>query len=81
MEDGSVDLHKINTKENLADVLTKPINADKFVWNRSSHGLAERMVWRLIGSQSNLQVRECQRPTEKGIRKKKKKQKKKGRVA
>ncbi|KAH9682249.1 hypothetical protein KPL71_027276 [Citrus sinensis] len=41
MEDGSVDLQKIHTKENLADVLTKPINADKFIWSRSSCGLAE----------------------------------------
>ncbi|KAH9698451.1 hypothetical protein KPL71_024012 [Citrus sinensis] len=39
--DGSVDLQKIHTKENLADVLTKPINADKFIWSRSSCGLAE----------------------------------------
>ncbi|KAH9659018.1 hypothetical protein KPL70_023705 [Citrus sinensis] len=41
VEDGSVDLQKIHTKENLADVLTKPINADKFIWSRSSCGLAE----------------------------------------
>ncbi|KAH9766026.1 Integrase catalytic domain-containing protein [Citrus sinensis] len=41
VEDGSVDLQKIHTKENLADVLTKPINTDKFVWSRSSCGLAE----------------------------------------
>ncbi|KAH9679836.1 hypothetical protein KPL71_026295 [Citrus sinensis] len=41
VEDGSVDLQKIHTKENLADVLTKPINTDKFVWSRSSYGLAE----------------------------------------
>ncbi|KAH9801106.1 hypothetical protein KPL71_000900 [Citrus sinensis] len=40
VEDGSVDLQKIHTKENLADVLTKPINADKFIWSRSSYGLA-----------------------------------------
>ncbi|KAH9782975.1 hypothetical protein KPL71_009140 [Citrus sinensis] len=40
VEDGSVDLQKIHTKENLADVLTKPINTDKFVWSRSSCGLA-----------------------------------------
>ncbi|KAH9705857.1 hypothetical protein KPL70_012031 [Citrus sinensis] len=40
VEDGSVDLQKIHTKENLADVLTKPINADKFIWSRSSCGLA-----------------------------------------
>ncbi|KAH9751503.1 hypothetical protein KPL71_014323 [Citrus sinensis] len=41
VEDGSVDLQKIHTKENLADVLTKPINADKFMCSRSSCGLAE----------------------------------------
>ncbi|KAH9687275.1 hypothetical protein KPL70_014703 [Citrus sinensis] len=41
VEDGSMDLQKIHTKENLADVLTKPINTDKFVWSRSSCGLAE----------------------------------------
>ncbi|KAH9707327.1 Integrase catalytic domain-containing protein [Citrus sinensis] len=41
VEDGSVDLQKIHTKENLANVLTKPINTDKFVWSRSSCGLAE----------------------------------------
>ncbi|KAH9781414.1 hypothetical protein KPL71_008457 [Citrus sinensis] len=38
VEKGSVDLQKIHTKENLADVLTKPINADKFIWSRSSCG-------------------------------------------
>ena len=41
VKDGSVDLQKIHTNENLADVLTKPINTDKFVWSRSSCGLAE----------------------------------------
>ncbi|KAH9673800.1 hypothetical protein KPL70_018239 [Citrus sinensis] len=41
VEDGNVDLQKIHTKENLVDVLTKPINTDKFVWSRSSCGLAE----------------------------------------
>ncbi|KAH9762162.1 Integrase catalytic domain-containing protein [Citrus sinensis] len=41
VEDGSVDLQKIHTKENLVDVLTKPINADKFIWSISSCGLAE----------------------------------------
>ncbi|KAH9779098.1 Integrase catalytic domain-containing protein [Citrus sinensis] len=30
VEDGSVDLQNIHTKENLADVLTKPINTDKW---------------------------------------------------
>ncbi|KAH9714562.1 hypothetical protein KPL71_020696 [Citrus sinensis] len=44
VEDGSVDLQKIHTKENLADVLTKPINADKFIWSRSSCGLAETLA-------------------------------------
>ncbi|KAH9745517.1 hypothetical protein KPL70_004101 [Citrus sinensis] len=41
VEDGSVDLQKIYTKDKLADVLTKPINADKFIWSRSFYGLAE----------------------------------------
>ncbi|KAH9651797.1 Integrase catalytic domain-containing protein [Citrus sinensis] len=41
VEDGSVDLQKIHTKENLADVLTKPVNADTFIWSRFSCGLAE----------------------------------------
>ncbi|KAH9697593.1 Integrase catalytic domain-containing protein [Citrus sinensis] len=41
VEDGSVDLQKIHTNENLADVLTKPINADKFIWSRSSCGLSK----------------------------------------
>ncbi|KAH9752533.1 Integrase catalytic domain-containing protein [Citrus sinensis] len=41
VEDGSVDLQKIHAKENLADVMTKPINTVKFVWSRSSCGLAE----------------------------------------
>ncbi|KAH9734881.1 Integrase catalytic domain-containing protein [Citrus sinensis] len=41
VEDGSVDLPKIHTKENLADVLTKPINTDKFIWSKSSCGLVE----------------------------------------
>ena len=41
VEDKSVDLQKIHTKENLAYVLTKPINTDKFVWSGSSCGLTE----------------------------------------
>ena len=41
VEDGSVDLQKIHTNKNLADVLTKPINADKFIWKRSSCGLSK----------------------------------------
>ena len=31
MEDESMDLQKIHTKENLTDILTKPINAEKFI--------------------------------------------------
>ena len=34
-------MHKIHTKDNLADVMTKPINSDKFKWYRSSYGLSE----------------------------------------
>ncbi|KAH9667758.1 Integrase catalytic domain-containing protein [Citrus sinensis] len=45
VEDGSVDLQKIHTKENLADVLTKPINADKFIWSRSSCGLTKTQAF------------------------------------
>ena len=35
-------MQKIHTKENLADVMTKPINTDKFKWCRFSYGLSER---------------------------------------
>ena len=41
MEDENVNLQKIYIKENLVDVLTKPINTNKFVWSRSSYGLIE----------------------------------------
>ena len=41
VEDESVDMLKIHPKENLADVMTKPINTDKFVWSRSSYGLTK----------------------------------------
>ena len=41
VEEGSVDMQKIHTKDNLADVMTKPINADEFIWCRSSYGLSE----------------------------------------
>ena len=41
VEEGSVDMQKIHTEENIADVLTKPINNDKFSWCRSSLGLVE----------------------------------------
>ena len=41
VEEGIIDMHKIHTKENLADYLTKAVNTDKFIWCRSSNGLAE----------------------------------------
>ena len=41
VEEGSVDMQKIHTDENLADAMSKPINADKFKWCRSAIGLAE----------------------------------------
>ena len=41
VKDGNADLQKIHTNENLADVLTKTINTNKFVWSRSSCGLVE----------------------------------------
>ena len=41
VEDRSIDMLKIHTKENLADVMTKPINTNKFVWSRYSYGLTK----------------------------------------
>ena len=41
VKEGSVDIQKIHTKDNLADIFTKPINNDKFTWCRSSIGLAD----------------------------------------
>jgi hypothetical protein len=41
VEDESVDFQKVNTKENPADALTKPVNTDKYIWCRSSYGLAK----------------------------------------
>jgi len=34
-------MEKIHTKDNLADVMTKPIIANKFAWCQSSFGLLE----------------------------------------
>ena len=39
VEEGTVDMQKIHTKENIADFLTKAVNTDKFSWCRSSCGL------------------------------------------
>ncbi|KAI4299822.1 hypothetical protein L6164_033247 [Bauhinia variegata] len=41
VEEGTVDMQKIHTKDNLSDFLTKAANTDKFVWCQSSSGLAE----------------------------------------
>ncbi|KAE8696710.1 Tyrosine decarboxylase 1 [Hibiscus syriacus] len=41
VEEGTVDMQKIHTKDNIADFMTKAINADKFTWCRSSCGLSE----------------------------------------
>ncbi|GJV17358.1 hypothetical protein Tco_1362681 [Tanacetum coccineum] len=41
VEEGTVDMQKIHTNDNVADYLTKAINGDKFIWCRSSCGLAE----------------------------------------
>lgn len=41
VEEGTVDMQKIHTKDNLADFMTKAVNTDKFIWCRSSSGLVE----------------------------------------
>ncbi|GJY11344.1 retrovirus-related pol polyprotein from transposon TNT 1-94 [Tanacetum coccineum] len=41
VEEGTVDMQKIHTDDNVADYMTKAINCDKFTWCRSSCGLAE----------------------------------------
>ena len=40
VEDGTIDMRKIHTKENPADYMTKAVNTDKFVWCRTTSGLA-----------------------------------------
>ncbi|GJU06710.1 retrovirus-related pol polyprotein from transposon TNT 1-94 [Tanacetum coccineum] len=41
VEEGTVDMAKIHTDDNVADYLTKAINGDKFIWCRSSYGLTK----------------------------------------
>ncbi|KAE8729592.1 putative Leucine-rich repeat protein kinase family protein [Hibiscus syriacus] len=48
VEEGTVDMQKIHTKDNVADFMTKVINADKFTWCRSSCGLSETQYKLLI---------------------------------
>ena len=42
VEEGNLDMQKIHTKDNLIDVMTKPINIGKFKWCRSSYGLSDK---------------------------------------
>ncbi|KAE8707674.1 hypothetical protein F3Y22_tig00110377pilonHSYRG00029 [Hibiscus syriacus] len=41
VEEGTIDMQKIHTKDNIADFMTNAINTDKFTWCRSSCGLSE----------------------------------------
>ncbi|GJR43670.1 retrovirus-related pol polyprotein from transposon TNT 1-94 [Tanacetum coccineum] len=41
VEEGTVDMQKIHTDDNATNYLTKAMNCDKFIWCRSSCGLAE----------------------------------------
>ncbi|GKD95409.1 retrovirus-related pol polyprotein from transposon TNT 1-94 [Tanacetum coccineum] len=41
VEEGTVDMQKIHIDDNVANYMTKIINSDKFIWCRSSCGLAE----------------------------------------
>ncbi|GKE04629.1 hypothetical protein Tco_1396647 [Tanacetum coccineum] len=41
VEEGTLDMYKIHTDDNVADYMTKAINCDKFIWCRSSCDLAE----------------------------------------
>ncbi|GKA35500.1 hypothetical protein Tco_0721991 [Tanacetum coccineum] len=41
VEEGTVDMQKIHTDDNVADYMPKAINYDKFIWCRSLCGLAE----------------------------------------
>ncbi|CAL0321178.1 unnamed protein product [Lupinus luteus] len=41
VEEGSVDMQNIHTKENLVDVMMKPIKIDKYISCRSSYDLLE----------------------------------------
>ncbi|KAE8727661.1 hypothetical protein F3Y22_tig00005406pilonHSYRG00056 [Hibiscus syriacus] len=50
MEEGTVDMQKIHTKDNIADFMTNAINTDKFTWCRSSCGLSETCDFALSDS-------------------------------
>ncbi|KAE8686521.1 Protein STRUBBELIG-RECEPTOR FAMILY 1 [Hibiscus syriacus] len=44
VEEGTVDMQKIHTKDNIADFMTKAINTDKFTWCRSSCDMSETLM-------------------------------------
>ena len=39
VKQGTMDMQKIHAKDNLADIMTNPINTDKFIRCESSYGL------------------------------------------
>jgi len=41
VEEETMNVQKIHTKDNLAHIMAKPVNFDKFIWCRSSYGLLE----------------------------------------
>ncbi|KAE8713996.1 hypothetical protein F3Y22_tig00110202pilonHSYRG00134 [Hibiscus syriacus] len=59
VEEGTVDIQKIHTKDNIADFMTKAVNADKFTWCRSSCGLSETCDFALSDSRLPQQFRGC----------------------
>ena len=48
IEEESVDMLNIHTKYNLADVMIKSINTDKFEWCRSSYGLLDTLKLEIL---------------------------------
>ncbi|KAE8715220.1 Heat shock 70 kDa protein 15 [Hibiscus syriacus] len=56
VEEWTVDMQKIHTKDNIADFMTKAINADKFTWCRSSCGLSETCDFALSDSRLPQQI-------------------------
>ncbi|KAE8694589.1 hypothetical protein F3Y22_tig00110777pilonHSYRG00051 [Hibiscus syriacus] len=50
VEERTVDMQKIHTKDNIVDFTTNAINADKFTWCRSSCGLSETCDFALSDS-------------------------------
>ncbi|KAE8689292.1 putative Retrotransposon protein, Ty3-gypsy subclass [Hibiscus syriacus] len=57
VEEGMVYMQKIHTKDNIAYLMTKVINADKFTWCRSSCGLSETCDFALSDSRLPQQLK------------------------